>query len=498
MKILLIYPEYPETVWSFKYAIKFISKKADSPPLGLLTVAAMLPEVWEKKLVDMNATRLQDKDIEWADLVFVSAMTIQKESAVDVIARCKRMSVKIVAGGPLFTTRHEEFSDVDHFVLNEAENTLPLFLDDLANGCTKNIYTDTGFPGLENTPCPLWELADMEKYYSMNIQYSRGCPNECEFCDIIHLFGHKFRTKNRDQVITELESLYSNGWRGRVFFIDDNFAGNRRKLKSEILPAITEWMASKKYPFSFITQITIDIADDEELMRLMVNSGFNTVFVGIETPHKESLLECNKIQNLQPDLLASVHKIQNYGLNIIGGFIVGFDSDPVSIFEKQIEFIRESGIVAVMVGLLNAPHGSRLYRRLLSENRILKEATGDNTGSFINFIPKMSLEILVDGYKKIIREIYSPKPFYDRVRKFYESYRPLPKSKLQKVYIRSYFVYLVVFLKSAWILGVIDKSRVYYWKLVLWTIFRRFQSLPITLAFAIQGFHFRKVFKDYL
>jgi len=498
VKVLLVYPEYPVTFGSFKYALKFISKKADSPPLGLLTVAAMLPKNWEKKLVDMNVTSLHDNDIEGADLVFISAMDLQKKSVLEVISLCKKLDVKIVAGGPLFTTRHEEFEDVDYFVLNEAENTLPLFLNDLSNGCTKNIYTDTGFPELENTPVPLWELVDMKEYFSMNIQYSRGCPFDCEFCEIINLFGNNVRTKKRDQVITELESLYSIGWRGRVFFIDDNFLGNRRKLKSEILPGILEWMVSKKYPFSFMTQITIDIADDEELMGLMVNTGFDTVFVGIETPHEGSLLECNKIQNIKRDLLACVHKIQNFGLNIFGGFIVGFDSDPESIFEEQIEFIQNSGIVAAYVGLLNVPHGTKLYHRLLSENRFLKEGSGDTSDLSINFIPKMSNEKLINGYKRIIREIYSPKPFYARIKRFSKTYKPMPKSKLKKISSISYFTYLVVFLKSIWVLGVIDKARVHFWKLMLWSFFCRPQFSQLALVFVLQGFHFRKVFKDYL
>jgi radical SAM superfamily enzyme YgiQ (UPF0313 family) len=498
MKVVLVYPVYPDTVWSFKYALKFISKKADSPPLGLLTVAAMLPKDWEKKLIDMNVTALQDIDFDGADFVFISAMNIQKESVTEVIGRAKKTGIRIVAGGPLFTTRYEEFEDVDYFVLNEAEITLPLFLEDLRNGCAKHVYTDEGFPDLEKTPVPLWELVDMKKYLSMNIQYSRGCPFNCEFCEIITLFGRSFRTKNSYQIITELESLYSKGWRGAVFFIDDNFIGNKKNLKQEILPGIIEWMATKKYPFSFITQASVDIADDEELMQLMINSGFDSVFIGIETPHEESLAECNKLQNIKRDLVACVNKIQHSGLIVFGGFIVGFDSDPASIFEKQIEFIQKSGIVTAMVGLLNAPRGSRLYRRLLRENRLLKETSGDTSDFSINFIPKMSHEILINGYKRIIREIYSPKPFYERVRRFSKEYKALPKSQLHHVYIMSYFTYLGAFLKSIWFLGIIDKARAYYWNLLFWSLFRRPQFFPLAIAFAIQGFNFRKVFKDYL
>jgi len=232
MKIVLIYPQYPETFWSFKYALKFVSKKATHPPLGLLTVAAMLPNDWEKKLIDMNVTPLRDKDIKGADFVFISSMSIQESSAKEVISKCKKMDAKIVAGGPLFTTKYDEFEGVDHFVLNEAEITLPPFLEDLREGCAKHIYFSKEFANIEKTPIPLWNLINMKKYASMNLQYSRGCPFNCEFCDVTNLFGHKFRTKSKNQVISELESLYSQGWRGNVFFVDDNFIGNKKKLKT--------------------------------------------------------------------------------------------------------------------------------------------------------------------------------------------------------------------------------------------------------------------------
>ena len=291
LKVVLVYPEYPDTFWSFKHAIKFISKKATYPPLGLLTVAAMLPKNWEKKLVDMNVKKLKDKDLKGADLVFISAMAIQKASAKEVISKCKKMGIKIVAGGPLFTAGYEEFENVDYFVLNEAEITLPLFLEDLRNGCAKHIYTSHKFPNIEKTPIPLWGLINMRKYVSMNIQYSRGCPFNCDFCDITNLFGRGVRTKSKGQILAELESLYSFGWRGGVFFVDDNFIGNKIKLKQEILPAIIQWMAARKYPFSFSTEASVNLSDDEELMQLMTQAGFDSVFLGIETPNEESLAE---------------------------------------------------------------------------------------------------------------------------------------------------------------------------------------------------------------
>jgi len=493
LKILLVYPPYPDTFWSFRSALRMISKKANFPPLGLLTVAAMLPDVWQKKLIDMNVTTLTDEDLEWADYVLISAMVIQKEPAKEIIARCNKLGTKIVAGGPLFTTRYEEFDGVDHFILDEAEITLPPFLQDLDKGCAKHIYTSTERPDLRKTPVPLWSLINLKKYSSMNIQYSRGCPYDCEFCDIMVLNGHKPRTKDKDRLLAEFDALYNRGWRGGVFIVDDNFIGNKRKLKAEIIPAIIEWAKERKYPFILCTQTSINLADDEELMQLMVKSGFSTVFIGIETPNDESLTECNKLQNKNRDLLASVKKIQNYGLQVQGGFIVGFDSDPLSIFKSQINFIQKSGIVTAMVGLLQAPRGTRLFQRLSEENRLVSGSSGDNTDCSLNFIPKMNYETLISGYKHILNTIYSPKQYYERVKTLLKEYKPrgIAKGKLQ-------FYHVKAFTKSIWFLGIREKGRGYYWKLLILTLLRRPRSFPLSITLAIYGFHFRKIIEKYI
>jgi len=493
MKILLVYPKYPDTFWSFRYALKYISKKASHPPLGLMTVAAMLPEEWDKRLVDMNVSALPDKALEWADLAFMSAMSVQKESVKEVVHRCKRKGLPIVAGGPLFTTRYEEFEDIDYFVLNEAEVTLPSFLADLESGCPQHIYTSEELPDIQKTPVPLWGILNMKQYASMNMQYSRGCPFNCEFCDISVLYGRKVRTKSKDQILGELDALYSRGWRGNVFFVDDNFIGNRKKLKTSILPSMIEWMQRRKYPFTFNTEASINLSDDAELMHLMVQAGFDSVFVGIETPNEESLAECNKLQNKNRDLVACVKKIQQFGLQVQGGFIVGFDNDPLSIFERLSAFIQESGIVTAMVGLLNAPRGTRLYKRLAKEGRLLKDITGDNTDFSINFIPKMDYEVLIKGYERIISGIYSPKPYYERVRKFLKEYKPL-----QRRAFRFNFSYPRAFFKSVLFLGIIGKERLYYWKLFFWTALRRPRLFPLAITLAIYGSHFRRVFENYL
>jgi len=493
LNILLVYPQYPDTFWSFKHALKFTPRKALNPPLGMLTVAAMLPEEWHKRAVDMNVTTLNNSDIEWADYVFVSAMVVQKESARGVIDRCHKMGKKVAAGGPLFTECHEQFGfdDVDYLVLNEAEITLQPFLDDLEKGCPKHIYQTDKHPDLSTTPIPEWSLIDLNKYASISVQYSRGCPFNCEFCDIIILDGHKPRTKSADQVIAELEALRSQEYRGSVFIVDDNFIGNKKKLKAEVLPAMIDWMKAERYPFTFLTEASINMADDEELMQLMSDAGFNRVFVGIESPNEESLVECNKFANENRDLVASVKKLQNYGFEVMGGFIVGFDSDPVSIFKSQINFIQKSGIVTAMVGILNAPMQTKLWHRLNKENRIMPEATGDNTDATTNLIPLMNFEVLLNGYKQILHTIYSPKQYYERIHAFLREYHP-NENISSKVQIGWYT--LVGFLKSVFILGIKDSFRKHYWKLLASTMVRYPQHLGLSVTMAVQGFHFRKVY----
>lgn len=490
MKILFVYPEYPVTYWGFQYALKFVSKKAGYPPLGLLTVAAMLPDSYEKKLIDMNVTKLKEKDILWADYVFISAMVVQRKSAREVIERCKKLGVKTVAGGPLFTEENEEFDDVDHLLLNEGELTVPHFIHDLEEGSPVHIYNTDQWADLRATPVPLWSLLNRKKYASMNIQYSRGCPFNCEFCNITSLYGHTPRTKDSGQLISELNALYISGWRGNVFFVDDNFIGNKKKLKEEILPALIKWMEGKRYPFKFYTEASINLADDDELMQMMVKCGFDCVFIGIETPNEESLVECSKIQNENRDLIKCVKKIQNFGLQVQGGFIVGFDNDKDAIFERMVNFIQESGIVTAMVGLLNAPKGTRLYKRLDGEGRLLKGFTGDNTDFTLNFVPKMDKEKLVQGYKNIVDSIYSPKKYYERVVTFLKEYNP------EKYGIHLKFMHIMAFFRSVIRLGIIGRERWYYWKLILWSLLRRPRTFPLAVTLSIYGFHFRKVFEN--
>ncbi|MEE8325346.1 MAG: radical SAM protein, partial [Candidatus Humimicrobiaceae bacterium] len=417
--ILLVYPEYLKTFWSFEYVMKILGRKAAYPPLGLLTISSMLPKHWNKRLVDTNTEKLNNSDIAWADYVFISGMIIQKESALKIIERVKQANKPVVAGGPLFAHSDAEFTRVDHLFLGEGENTINDFIKDVEQNTLKKVYQSTDFPDLSCTPVPDWKLVNIFNYHSMCLQYSRGCPLNCEFCDVVILNGRVPRTKTKGQVIAELDLLYNIGWRGELFFVDDNLIGNRSKLKKEILPAVIQWQKTKRYPFIFNTQVSINLSDDDELMKLMVNAGFTTVFVGIETPDEESLVECSKYHNQNRDLISSVKKLQSFGLEVQGGFIVGFDSDTPAIFQKQIDFIQKSGIVTAMVGLLTAIPQTKLYKRLSETNRIIKESSGDNTlTSTLNFIPRMEIKTLFSGYKRILETIYHPRDYNERIKTF--------------------------------------------------------------------------------
>ncbi len=491
MKILLIYPEFPDTFWSFNYALSFIGKKSAFPPLGLITVAALLPEKWDKRLKDTNVERLKDKDIAWADLVFISSMAVQRTSTRQIIDRCKALNATIVAGGPLFTCEPEAFKDVDHLVLGEAELTLPEFLSDFDKGRAEKIYQASGFCDTDDTPVPQCGLLKMKKYASMSIQFSRGCPFNCDFCNVTALFGHIPRLKKADQIILELDHIYASGWRGSIFFVDDNFIGNKAYLKKHLLPALIDWRKDKK-GCVFFTESSINLADDPELLDMMVKAGFDAVFIGIESPDEVCLTECHKIQNKNRDLLESVAIIHRSGLQVMGGFIVGFDNDGPSIFQRQIDFIQTSGIVTAMVGILQAIPGTRLFERLQKESRVTQSFSGDNVDGTTNIIPMMGMDNLSKGYQAIMKHIYQPKNYYFRVRtllrelKSPENTTPIDIHKL------------LSFFRAALRLGVFGKERFHYWYLILWTLVRKPKLMPTAVTLSIYGYHYRKICERYI
>jgi radical SAM superfamily enzyme YgiQ (UPF0313 family) len=493
MKILLLYPKIPaDTFWSFKHVMGFIGKRASLPPMGLATVAALLPKEWEKRLVDLNVQKLRDKDLHWADLVFISAINVQQDSARELIARCKAAGKTVVAGGPLFTLEYEQFGEVDHFVLNEAEVTLPEFLKDFERGQARRVYTSNEFAEIKQTPAPLWELVRLKRYASASLQFSRGCPYNCDFCSVSAMLGRRPRTKTVAQVIAELDILHQLGWRGAVFFVDDNFIGNKQFLKAELLPALIAWQKKNGYSTPFFTEASINLADDDELMKLMVEAGFNQVFIGIETPDQASLAECRKLQNQKRDLVKDVNLIQSFGLEVMAGFIIGFDHDDETIFKRMKDFIQRSGIVTAMVGLLQAIPGTPLHERLEKEHRLIGDTTGNNSDATCNFRTTMNPETLRQGYRDLIRYIYSPGPFNERIRRFFEVYRrPKVTRALNWNSIRA-FLYANVRL------GIIGRERFHYWSLLVSTVFRRPFHFPLAVTLSIYRHHFSRVAESIL
>jgi radical SAM superfamily enzyme YgiQ (UPF0313 family) len=490
VNVLLVYPEFPDTFWSFKHALKFIRKSASSPPLGLLTVAAMLPADWELRVVDLNVRALTDADLAWADCAFISAMAVQRASAEQILARCRAAGVRTVAGGPLFTAQPERFGEVDHLVLNEAEVTLPPFLKDLADGCARRVYSTAEHAYLGDSPVPQWDLVDLASYASMAVQYSRGCPFDCEFCNVTTLFGHRPRVKRARQIIAELDALYDRGWRGAVFFVDDNLIGNKKSLRMDLLPALIEWRKGRR-GLAFHTQVSINLADDEQLMRMMARAGFDQVFVGIETPDEASLAECNKKQNLNRDLVEDARRMQRAGLEVQGGFIVGFDSDSPRTVERLIEYVQNSGIATAMVGLLQALPGTRLYDRMQKTGRLLERGSGDNVDGTTNIVPAGGLDSLRRAYKDLLQHLYSPKAYYRRVKTFLREYRP-PRLKM-RLDVPFLTEQAAAFARSIYRLGIVGRERLEYWKLLAWTLFRRPRAFPLAVTLAIYGFHFRTI-----
>jgi radical SAM superfamily enzyme YgiQ (UPF0313 family) len=488
MNVLLISPRTPDTFWSFKHAIRFVSRKASMAPLGLLTVAAMLPPDWKLKLVDLNVEKLEDEDLARADYVLLGAMIVHTDSVREIMARCAAFKKTVIAGGPLFTTGHEAFPEIQHFVLGEAEEIMSQVVADMRSGRLQSIYRAAHRPDLTHTPVPRWDLIQFRHYVTMSVQFSRGCPFDCEFCDIIVMNGRTPRTKTPVQLIAELDALRQRGWKDMVFIVDDNFIGNKVRTKA-LLHALIDWRQRTRTKIGFLTEASVNLADDPELCALMVQAGFKKVFVGIETPSVEALAECHKVQNGNRDLVAAVQTLQRAGLEIMGGFIVGFDSDRSDIFKRQFEFIQRSGVATAMVGLLTALPQTRLWQRLKREGRLEAESSGNNTDSELNFKPKLNREFLQSGYRELVKKLYEPRNYYQRIRTFLKSHRPTgPRRRLSRADF-------IAFLKSFWVLGVWHRGRVGYWRLFLGTLIRRPRQFPQAIELAILGYHFRRVAK---
>jgi radical SAM superfamily enzyme YgiQ (UPF0313 family) len=465
-----------------------VSRKAAYPPLGLLTVAAMLPAEWNLRLIDLNVQELEDGDIGWADYVMISAMLIHADSVRATVQRCRRGGKPVIAGGPLFTTGHEGFDEIDHFLLGEAEGVVAELVADLRNGSLRRIYQGQHWPDLSTSPVPRWDLVNLRDYVNQAVQFSRGCPFTCEFCDIATLNGRVPRTKTSAQFIAELDALHRRGWHELVFVVDDNFIGNRREVRA-LLEDMIVWRARTRSRMYFLAQASLDLVDDPGLCALLVKAGFRKVFIGIETPSADALEECHKRQNQGRDLVGAIRVLQKAGLEVMAGFIVGFDSDSPDVFRRQFEFIQRSGVAAAMVGLLTALPQTRLYQRLRNEGRILTESTGNNTRAVLNFVPKLDRDFLLTGYRRLMESLYEPRTYYQRIRVFLEHHsarRSRPNFRFTGAEMKAFF-------KSIWMLGLRHSGRWAYWRFAFSVLCKRPSQFREAIELAIVGYHFRRM-----
>ena len=442
---LFVYPEFPPSYWGYKYALDFAGKKSAMPPLGLLTVAGMFPKDYQLKVVDMNVNPLTDADLNWADVVLTSTMIVQKESLYQVIQRCNRAGVPIVAGGPHPTSYHDNIREetdgkVDHFLFGEVEEIFDDFLTDLKAGVAKDAYKEKRKPDITIAPLPRYDLINLHDYGSMALQFSRGCPFDCEFCDITKLFGRVPRTKSNEQMMAEFDLLHRLGWQGSLFVVDDNFIGNKRDAM-RLLPEVKAYQKEKNYPFKLFTEASVNLVEIPDMLDAMSDAGFDMVFLGIESPNDDALLMTKKKQNTNKEedassyLLRAIRTIQGSGMEVTGGFIIGMDGDKE--FDSHIQFIQEAGVPMAMAGLLTALKETNLYHRLQREGRMLDESTGNNTDITLNFVPELPREHLISEYRRVVSTLYDPtlKNYFERCLTLIKNLKPVshPGKKIGKM-----------------------------------------------------------------
>jgi radical SAM superfamily enzyme YgiQ (UPF0313 family) len=462
MRVLLLYPKFPKSFWSFEKALELVGRKAMLPPLGLATVAAILPQSWEFKLVDHNTRPISEAEWEWADLVILSAMIVQKEDFLAQIQQAKQRGKAVAVGGPYATALPQEAatSGADFLILDEGEITLPLFIEAIQKGETSGTFRSDGQkPDVTTTPIPRFDLLDFDAYDSLSVQFSRGCPFQCEFCDIIVLYGRKPRTKTPEQLLAELQCLYDLGWRRSIFMVDDNFIGNKRNVKL-LLKALKPWMAEHNYPFRFNTEASIDIASDSELMDLMVECNFNAVFLGIETPDEASLALTQKFQNNRDSMTDSVEAIVKAGLRVMAGFIIGFDGEKAGAGDRIVRFVEQTTIPTAMFSMLQALPDTALEHRLRKEGRLLDRASGMNQTTLMNFVPTRPLEDIAKEYVEAFWTLYDPASYLDRTyRHFLKLGSPKCPSRVREVS----WVNIKALLTICWRQGVVRKTRFQFW-----------------------------------
>ena len=424
MRTLFVYPEFPKTFWSYEKILELVNRKVLLPPLGLVTVAALLPQHWQMKLVDRNVREVTEAEWNWAELVVISGMIVQKSDMAAQIAKAKERGLPVAVGGPFASSTPDapELNLVDFKVLDEGEITLPMFIEAIERGDTSGRFSSNGEkPDVTSTPVPRFDLLELDAYDSMSVQFSRGCPFQCEFCDIIVLYGRKPRTKNPEQLVAELQALYDLGWRRSIFLVDDNFIGNKRNAKL-LLPAMRDWLSERGYPFSFATEASVDLAADDDLLQLMAECRFESVFLGIETPDEASLSVAGKHQNTRSSLEEAVDHITSYGIRVMAGFIIGFDGELAGAGDRIVRFVSLTGIPAAMMGMLQALPNTGLWHRLEKEGRLIQEkadAKGVNQTNLLNFVPTRPIREIANEYVQAFCELYEPNAYIDRVTHYY-------------------------------------------------------------------------------
>lgn len=487
-KILMVYPKYEQSFWTNQYTVEFINKRGFTPPLGLATIASYFSDDYEVKLIDMNVDELTEDEISKNDIIMISAMISQKNSLENVIRMCKNQNKFIAAGGPYPTACYDKIKGVDCFVLGEGEITIPMFIDDLEKGTLKKIYISNERPDIEKSPMPRLDIINIEAYSVMALQVARGCPFNCEFCDIAAIYGHKIRTKSPEQVISEMNQIYNTGFRGGLFITDDNFIGIVSKAKV-LLKEIIKWQIEREHPFIFYTQLSINLADDEELMDLLVAAGFSIVFIGIESTSEDSLKECNKVQNQNKNILESIWKINSKGIEVAGGFVVGFDNDPEDIFQRELDFIRESGIPHATLSMLTALPNTPLYERMKKENRLLEESDGMLGSSVaLNFRSKLGIGTIYKGYIRMLEEVNKPENYFDRCFRTIEHF-PDKKPDIKRKIILHDFIGLFKSLKRQ----AFSSYGSVYRKFIMKVLFKKTAYVSEAFRMAVEFYHINKV-----
>ncbi|MGL5804425.1 MAG: B12-binding domain-containing radical SAM protein [Xenococcaceae cyanobacterium] len=494
MRILLIYPLFPQSFWSFEKALALAGKKSLIPPLGLITVAAILPQEWEFKLVDRNIREITESEWDWAELVIISGMIVQKEDLLVQIQEAKKRDKRVAVGGPYPTALPHEIVGADYLILNEGEITLPMFVEAIERGELQGKFTTTEFADVSTTPIPRYDLLNLNVYDNMSVQFSRGCPFQCEFCDIIVLYGRKPRTKNPAQLLRELDYIYELGWRGNVFMVDDNFIGNKRNVKL-LLAELKVWMQEKSYPFGFSTEASVDLAKDPELMELMLDCNFRKVFVGLETPDADSLTLTKKFQNTREPLSESIEIMTEKGLQVMAGFIIGFDNEKAGAGDRIVEFVEQISIPLAMFSMLQALPDTALWHRLQKEGRLRDSGGNINQTTILNFVPTRPIEEIAREYVDSFWHLYDPEVYLDRAFRYFMRIGISRHTQLKQPGWRNIRA-LVLLL---WQQGIVRKTRIQFWRNLL-TLVRRHVSLIdnyLTACAQLEHFlEYRQIVRD--